>query len=213
MSQTPIKYLGEKDNCFFCSKVAAKKERLLIFGKSSVDLKGLVDFALEINLSNNHNPDVYVCKQCYDKLKKLQNARKKVEELKRELNEKFKESRTRLKRLNKPEQESSAVVEKRTAKSRSFDDTPCTSSQKLSHEINEREVQSSTSSISKILFEPLTLCSTNALEANVLPLCPLKTSTPTSSPAKNVEAEIKINYPSRAIRKSYTVNLAELEKH
>lgn len=91
---TPRKYIGVDENCFICSGEAVKKEKIFIFGKSTVDLRGLINFAIDINLSNeSDNSSIFVCKSCYRSLIKLSNARNKVVEIKNAISQQYGQKR------------------------------------------------------------------------------------------------------------------------
>jgi len=83
MSGTPQKFVGDDTKCFLCSNEIVNKDKIYFFGKSSVDLRGLISFAIDINLSaDNDSENVFVCKQCYRSIVKLSNARRKLEDIK-----------------------------------------------------------------------------------------------------------------------------------
>ena len=84
MLNTPKKFLGDETKCFLCSKKVIKKDKIYIFGKTTVDLRGLINFSIDINLSpdkSSEKSSLFVCKQiCYRALNKVLEA--KLENLK-----------------------------------------------------------------------------------------------------------------------------------
>lgn len=204
---TPKKFIGNPANCFLCSREVLKKDKLYIFGRSSVDLRGLVNLALGINLSNDsENLDLFVCKKgCYDKLLKLDRALNKVKEIKRDLYTQFRENdqrESRFKRLRPPGEsqsclESSDTVREtgRVTKSLRFaavsDTTSCTP-------IADNQP---TSLPSSNLQTPDSTLFIRPVDDESIPP-PLPTFSPVKDRTnKSTEVEITIKYPSRTVRK------------
>jgi len=64
--ETPKK-LVEADRCLICPTVVAKKEKLYIFGKSSIDLCDITKSTLNVNVRDfSAREQLFICKaQCY----------------------------------------------------------------------------------------------------------------------------------------------------
>ena len=74
-----------------------------------MDLKGLINLSLSVNLSkDNANLDLFVCKnECYNKLLKLDRALNKVDEIKKDMRKQFglnEQRDCRFKRLRVPDE-------------------------------------------------------------------------------------------------------------
>ena len=94
---TPKKIVADSQ-CFLCSDSPHTKERVTIFGKSSVDIVGLlksigIEASTYVNSSN-----LFICtKMCYKRLLKLQRLQNDLNSAKQIVIESF--SKTRTKRL------------------------------------------------------------------------------------------------------------------
>ena len=82
MNVTPKKLFNSDTNCFICSVAITSKQRVRVFKSgsmetSSVDLQGLINRALDI--------DVAMCIKYYKSLMKYQKAEEHVKEIKTEL--------------------------------------------------------------------------------------------------------------------------------
>jgi len=78
---TPKKLLNSNKNCFICSVAVNSKQRIHVFksgskGTSSVDLQGLINKTLGIDVTVYSNSDVAVCIKCYKSLVKYRKADK-----------------------------------------------------------------------------------------------------------------------------------------
>lgn len=104
-NETPKKIVNESLNCFTCSSLCSVDERIFIFGKSSHNFAEIIKSALNIDIncySYDTNNNLFVCKtSCYTRLLKFQRATRKVEEIKKEIQDAF-QARPRAKRLLRP---------------------------------------------------------------------------------------------------------------
>lgn len=109
---TPKKVV-ETDRCFICSKVVAKKEKLYIFGKSSIDFCEIVKSALNVNVRNfSASEQLFICRaECYQRLTKFKRALDNLNKAKSELEEVYKATVHRTKRLCKDDAEEDAANE------------------------------------------------------------------------------------------------------
>ena len=93
MDVTPKKLYNSDINCFICSVAVTSRQRVRVFksgskGTSSVD-QGLVNKALDIDVTVYSNSDVAVCIKCYKSLVKYQKAEEHVQEWTRLTNTSF----------------------------------------------------------------------------------------------------------------------------
>ena len=72
-----------------------------MFGKSSVDVAGLIECAVEIDLSVFSSSDPFVCTQCYKRLVRLEKVKTNLRSLHEEIKEEFKKGAVRTKRLRR----------------------------------------------------------------------------------------------------------------
>ena len=109
---TPKKVV-ETDRCFICSKVVAKKEKLYIFAKSSFDFCEIVKSALNVNVRNfSASEQLFICRaECYQRLTKFKRALDNLNKAKSELEEVYKATVHRTKRLCKDDAEEDAANE------------------------------------------------------------------------------------------------------
>ena len=107
MDVTPKKLSNSDKNCFICSVAVNSKQRIRVFksGTSSVDLQGLTNKTLDIDVTVYSNSDVAVCIKCYKSSVKYQKAEEHVQEIKTELKTPYSESGRRVKRLQCTEHE------------------------------------------------------------------------------------------------------------
>ena len=85
MDVTPKKLLNSDINCFICLVAVTSKQRVRVFKSgskrtSSVDLQGLLNKALDIDVAVYSNSDVAVCIKCYKSLVKYQKAEEHVQD-------------------------------------------------------------------------------------------------------------------------------------
>ena len=81
--ETPKKIIGFDSKCFICSKTAAKRERVRIFGASEEDIPGLIGYALDKDITVYSNSEVVICLKCYKRLQRLKKAYRNLEDVKR----------------------------------------------------------------------------------------------------------------------------------
>ena len=108
MNVTPKKLLNSDTHCFICSAAVTCKQRVRVFksgsaGTSSLDLQGLINKTLDIDVNVYSNSDVAVCIKCYKSLVKYQKAEDHGKEIKTELKSAYSESGRRAKRLLRTE--------------------------------------------------------------------------------------------------------------
>jgi hypothetical protein len=101
--ETPKKvYIDNPERCFLCSKIAFKNNKVFLFGRSSVDIPGLLKSAcVDAYKYSDERNDLFICKDiCYKRILKFQNALQKYEKIKDEIREQFhSNARFRTKRL------------------------------------------------------------------------------------------------------------------
>ena len=90
-SGTPKKIVDSDSKCFTCSSPSANAEKIYIFGKSSIDLQGIIKSSLNVDVScYANNSKIFVCKSCYKRLTKFQQSSEKLNEICQEIEEAFK---------------------------------------------------------------------------------------------------------------------------
>ena len=102
---TPKKVV-DADRCFICSTVVAKKAKLYIFGKSSIDFGEIIESALNVNVRN-----FSASEQWYQRLTKFKRALDNLNKAKSELEEVYNASVHRTKRLCKDDAEEDVAKE------------------------------------------------------------------------------------------------------
>ena len=109
---TPNKVV-DIDPCFICSKVVAKKEKVYIFGKSSIDFCEIIKSALNVNVRNfSASEQLFICRaECYQRLTKFKRALDNLNKAKSELEEVYKATVHRTKRLCKDNAEEDVAKE------------------------------------------------------------------------------------------------------
>ena len=108
MDVTPKKIVECGSRCFICSSASLKNNKILIFGKSSLDIAEVIRSSLSVDVSRySENSDLFVCRdKCYQRMIKFQRASDKLKELKREIEEVFSaREKHRAKRLLQPYEE------------------------------------------------------------------------------------------------------------
>ena len=141
MDETPKKLVESSSRCFICSSASLKNNKIFIFGKSLLDIAGVIRSSLSVDVSRySENSDLFVCRdKCYQRLRKFQRASDKVNQLKREIEEVFNtREKQRVKRLLQSDEEKILFGEEgarntvtppgKASKSLRFSDTTCTSS-------------------------------------------------------------------------------------
>ena len=100
--ETPKKVV-ENDKCFSCPAVLQKKERVLIFGKSKVDIPALLKCAIiNINVDAYKTSDPSICVNCYKRLIRFGKVKQQLELISAEIMENYmltREQQKRCKRL------------------------------------------------------------------------------------------------------------------
>ena len=105
--ETPKKAV-EVDRCLtcICSTIVAKKEKLHIFEKSSIDFCEIIKSALNVNVRNFSASEQFICRaQCYQRLTKYKRTLANLKKAKSELEEVYKAPGHRTKRLCKDDAE------------------------------------------------------------------------------------------------------------
>ena len=139
MDLTPKKIVESSSRCFICSSASHKNIKIFIFGKSSLDIAEVIRSSLSVDVSRcSENSELFVCRdKCYQRLIKFNRASDKLKELKKEIEEVFKERENlRAKRLLHLDENADAGAKTtstssprgKASKSLRFADTTCTSS-------------------------------------------------------------------------------------
>ena len=107
--ETPKKIVDESLKCFTCSSPCPGKQRIYIFGSSTLNFAEIIKSSLNIDVksyaTDDTNNKLFVCKTlCYKRLLKFQRAVEKVDEVKKEIQAAF-QTRPRAKRLLRPPDE------------------------------------------------------------------------------------------------------------
>lgn len=103
MESTPRKIVDVDvdSKCYLCSRSPFKKDRIRIFGKSSVDIEYLLKYALDFNLNISDSSNWFICRNvCYKRLLKLEKLQKGLKSLKEEIKIDFKSVRTKRMRVS-----------------------------------------------------------------------------------------------------------------
>lgn len=74
MEETPKKIVRSNLLCFLCA-ATLNKDRVRVFGKSSVDIPGLIKSAIDIDATVFSSSDLFVCTACYKKLIRFEKER------------------------------------------------------------------------------------------------------------------------------------------
>ena len=68
VDETPKKIVESKLICFLCG-CTLNKERVRIFGKSSVDIQGLIKAAIDVDVTVFSSSEIFICTaNCYRRL-------------------------------------------------------------------------------------------------------------------------------------------------
>ena len=68
VDETPKKIVGSKLICFLCG-CTLNKERVRIFGKSSVDIQSLIKAAIDVDVTVFSSSEIFICTaNCYRRL-------------------------------------------------------------------------------------------------------------------------------------------------
>ena len=103
MDETPKKIVG--NNCFLCSIGLIPSARVRVFGKSSVDIPGLIENALETDISVFSSSDPFICSKCYKRLNRFGKIETDLRSIQNEIKEDYKKSVVRTKRLRRDSDE------------------------------------------------------------------------------------------------------------
>ena len=110
--------------------------RVRVFGKSSVCISGLIEEAVEIDVSLFLSTDPFVCSNCYKRLIRFKKIKKNLQSIQEEMKEDYKKGVLRTKRLRRDSAESdvsiaassdNSTVQRSAAKSLTFQNFPTTS--------------------------------------------------------------------------------------
>lgn len=103
MDETPKKIVESKLICFLCG-YTLKKERVCIFGKSSVDIQGLIKAAIDVDVTVFSWSEIFICTaNCYRRLIRFEKIANNLCTLKKEIKKDYdnRGSGVRTKRLRK----------------------------------------------------------------------------------------------------------------
>ena len=103
MDETPKKIVESKFICFLCG-YTLKKERVCIFGKSSVDIQGLIKAAIDVDVTVFSWSEIFICTaNCYRCLIRFEKIANNLCTLKKEIKKDYDNggSGVRTKRLRK----------------------------------------------------------------------------------------------------------------
>lgn len=100
MEETPKKIVRSDLVCFLCA-CRLNKDKVRVFGKSAVDIPGLIKSAIDINAAVFSSSDLFVCTSCYKKLIRFEKTASNLRDLQWELKENYEKGGLRTKRLRK----------------------------------------------------------------------------------------------------------------
>ena len=86
--------------CFLCA-CSLNKDKVKVFGKSAVDIPGLIKRAIDIDVAVFSSSELFVCNACYKKLIRFEKMAGNLRALQRELKENYEKGGLRTKRLRK----------------------------------------------------------------------------------------------------------------
>ncbi len=91
MNKTPQKIVDGDKRCFLCNSAPPTNQRVKIFGKTKVDLKGIIKTAIDIDVNLYSSGNVlFVCSMtCYKRLIRLDKTIKNLEDAKEEIRKDF----------------------------------------------------------------------------------------------------------------------------
>lgn len=101
MDQTPKKVVRSE---FFCSLCCCNlgKDRVRVFGKSAVDIAGLIKRALDVDVSVYSSSELFICTAtCLRRLKRLEKITENFQMIKNEIRSDFEKGGLRSKRLRR----------------------------------------------------------------------------------------------------------------
>ena len=98
---TPKKVVHSDLFCVLCASTLGRN-RVRIFGKSSLDIPGLIKSAVDIDVTEFSSSDLFICApHCYKRLLRFQKLSSTFLELKDEIKKDFDKGGLRTKRLRK----------------------------------------------------------------------------------------------------------------
>ena len=103
LDETPKKIVKSKLFCFLCG-CTLNKERVRIFGKSSVDIQGLIKAAIDVDVTVFSSSEIFICTaNCYKRLIRFEKISNNLCTLKKEIKKDYDNggSGVRTKRLRK----------------------------------------------------------------------------------------------------------------
>ena len=171
MEETPKKIAQRESKCFVCKAEVTTKDKIHIFGKSSLDLPELINGCLDVNLEafSESRQALFLCKSCYRLLQKYKRARDNVVAVKNDVLELYKRAPTRVKRSLRAEEANELVVSK-ASKALSFPDTPTQFLTPLPAQVNNLTIPGLPSPIAHQHSPGLVLKAFPFLHAGVTPL-------------------------------------------
>ena len=93
VDETPKKIVGSKLICFLC-ECTLNKERVRIFGKSSVDIQGLIKAAIDVDVTVFSSREIFICTaNCYRRLIRFEKNSNNLCNSKKEIKKEY-ETRT-----------------------------------------------------------------------------------------------------------------------
>ena len=195
--ETPKKSVETIDNCFICSTTVTKKEKLYVFGKSSIDFCSLINSALGVDLktySAAAKARLFVCKaKCYSKLLKFKRTSENLQEIKQELEDVY-SATGRTKRLREAESD-----DERGPKVLRFSASATLTSTRRDSCSNSSNVEgeSFASTVPSLLSPvPSSVDSVNLRSSAVT------TSTPKGNVSRATTVQLSVRYPSKNVNKS-----------
>ena len=103
VDETPKKIVESKLFCFLCG-CTLNKERVRIFGKSSVDIQGLIKAAIDVDVTVFSSSEIFICTaNCYRRLIRFEKISNNLCTLKKEIKKDYDNGKSgvRIKRLRK----------------------------------------------------------------------------------------------------------------
>lgn len=110
MEETPKKIVRSDLACFLCA-CRLSKDKVRVFGKSAVDIPGLIKSAIDIDAAVFSSCELFVCNACYKKLIRFERTAGSLRALQRELKENYEKGGLRTKRLRKDSTTQEAVTD------------------------------------------------------------------------------------------------------
>jgi len=228
MDETPKKIIGSEINCFICSSQLQPKQRVRVFGSSTVDIAKLLNESLDIDCAVYLNSDPFICTKCYKRLLKFQKAADHIEEIKKELKALYLvHDQRRVKRLQRSDEEPAPAIKKQPTKATSVKSLDFTSE---AIQDNRNTCNYSTLSSSVVALSPITrpqYCFNNSFQllSTAFPVwsrsCQIVSSTPktkqvslqSKDPQQNQgKVKLTVEYPSKTVNKTLSSEFEALGK-